>query len=103
MHVDSEGAGRLVTAVAILFEGLHHNPVEIAANFFRQLSLAPAFAGPRRSPVAVSTCPAACWVWAAPLRGSAAGHLVIARLVQPFVGQRRRAGQQLVEQDAETE
>ena len=37
LHIRCETIGRFVAAVAVLFQGLHHNPVELAPHQLRQL------------------------------------------------------------------
>jgi hypothetical protein len=36
LQVGGEGSGRFVAAIAVLFEGLHHDPVELAADQFAE-------------------------------------------------------------------
>ena len=46
LHVGREGAGRLVAAVAVLLQGLHHDPVQLAAEQLAQpFGVAPAVGG----------------------------------------------------------
>jgi hypothetical protein len=37
LYVGGEAAGRFIAAIAVLLQGLHHDPIELPANQLRQL------------------------------------------------------------------
>ena len=100
LHVQREAVGRLVAAVAVLLQRLHHDPVQLAADQLRQLRrLRVPLGRDRRQRVLRLRQPGA-----RPgrlLLADDAADLVVGRLLEPLLGERRRAGQQLVQEHAE--
>ena len=66
LHVGGEAVGRLVAAVAVLLQALHHDPVQLAAHQLRQLGRLRCLRGPRWTPAPRPSRSAACSAWAAP-------------------------------------
>ena len=94
-----EAVGGLVAAGAVLLQGLHHDPVQLPADQFRQSRRFHLPAGGQRRQRLAGTQPRA-WPRRLFLADDAAD-LVPGRFLEPLLLQRRRAGQQLVEQYAQ--
>src|SRR5262249_43139208 len=97
LDLAAQGSGRLVTPVAVLFQAFHHDPVEFASDVFAQSGrLSVTTGGNRRQRVAGAELGAGL------LRlffADDSQHFVEGRLVEPYPLKRRRASEQLIEQD----
>ena len=69
LHVQREAVGRLVAAVAVLLQRLHHDPVQLAAHQLGQLRRLRVPLGRDRRQRVLRLATAACSAWAAPPRG----------------------------------
>ena len=100
LHVRGEAVGRLVAAVAVLLQRLHHDPVQLAAHQLASASPAPC-CGWRRSTAA----PRSMLSRVLGLGGSSSRMIRSissnAASCSRFLLERRRAGQQLVQQHAQ--
>ncbi len=97
LHVQGKTAGGLVPPRAVLLQCLHHDPIQLPADQFRQPRRLRLPAGSQRGQRLAGTQPQA-----RPRRlflADDAANLLPGRLLESLLLQRRRPGQQLVEQD----
>ena len=99
LYVHREAVGRLVAAVAVLLQRLHHDPIQFASHQLRQpRRFRPAVGGQRRQALRRAQLRAR---FRRLLLADHPQHFQHAGLGQRLAGKRRAAGQQLVQEHAQ--